>query len=101
MRNSRFWLEDELDRAAAANFNPGRTEAFHRLSRTEYRNAIRDLFDLDVNVEELLPADDTSYGFDNIAGVLGVSPTSNGSVFGGCAKNQSIGRGVPGAVAYG
>ncbi|MFP6573373.1 MAG: DUF1592 domain-containing protein [Vicinamibacterales bacterium] len=72
----RFWLENELDRAAAVNFNPGRTEAFHRLSRTEYRNVIRDLFDLDVNVEDLLPADDTSYGFDNIAGVLGVSPTS-------------------------
>ena len=72
----RFWLEDELDRVAMSNFNPGRTEPFHRLSRTEYRNVVRDLFDLDVNVEELLPADDTSYGFDNIAGVLGVSPTS-------------------------
>ncbi len=68
-------LEGELDRAAAANPNPGRTETFHRLSRTEYRNAVRDLLALDADVDQLLPADDTSYGFDNIAGVLGVSPT--------------------------
>ena len=71
----RSWLEGELDAAAAADPNPGRTETFHRLSRTEYRNAVRDLLALDVDVSELLPADDTSYGFDNIAGVLGVSPT--------------------------
>ena len=71
----RAWIEGELDAAAAAEPNPGRTETFHRLSRTEYRNAVRDLLDLDVSVDDLLPADDTSYGFDNIAGVLGVSPT--------------------------
>ena len=71
----RAWLEAELDAAAATDPNPGRTETFHRLSRTEYRNAVRDLLALDVEVGELLPADDTSYGFDNIAGVLGVSPT--------------------------
>ena len=71
----RAWIEGELDVAAAADLNPGRTETFHRLSRTEYRNAVRDLLALDVGVDDLLPADDTSYGFDNIAGVLGVSPT--------------------------
>ena len=71
----RSWLETELDQGAAADPNPGRTETFHRLSRAEYHNAIRDLLHLDVDVSELLPADDTSYGFDNIAGVLGVSPT--------------------------
>ena len=71
----RTWLETELDRAAAAELRPGRTEALHRLSRAEYRNVVRDLLDLDVDVSDLLPADDTSYGFDNIAGVLGVSPT--------------------------
>ena len=71
----RAWLETELDRAAAADPRPGRTEALHRLSRSEYRNVVRDLLDLDVDVSDLLPADDTSYGFDNIAGVLGVSPT--------------------------
>ena len=68
-------LETRLDAAAAADPNPGRTEAFHRLNRAEYRNAVRDLLDLDVDVAELLPADDGSYGFDNVAGVLGVSPT--------------------------
>ena len=69
------WLENELDANAAANPNPGRTEPFHRLNRAEYRNAVRDLLDLDVEVAELLPADEASYGFDNIAGVLKLSPT--------------------------
>jgi hypothetical protein len=69
------WLETELDRAAAARPDPGRTEPFHRLNRAEYRNAVRDLLDLDVDVSSLLPGDDASYGFDNIAGVLKMSPT--------------------------
>src|SRR5690606_20605335 len=69
------WLESELDAAAAAAPDPGRTEPFHRLNRNEYRNAVRDLLALDVDVGELLPADDASYGFDNIAGVLKLSPT--------------------------
>ncbi len=67
------WLESELDRAAAAHPNPGRKEPFHRLNRAEYRNAVRDLLALDVDVAALLPADDASYGFDNIAGVLRIS----------------------------
>jgi hypothetical protein len=69
------WIEHELDGAATARPNPGRTEPFHRLNRTEYRNAVRDLLGVDVNVAALLPPDDASYGFDNIAGVLKVSPT--------------------------
>lgn len=69
------WLESELDRAAAADPNPGRTEPLHRLNRAEYRNAVRDLLHLDVDVSSLLPSDDSSYGFDNIAGVLKLSPT--------------------------
>ena len=69
------WIESGLDSIAAREPNPGRTEAFHRLNRTEYHNVIRDLLALDVDVAELLPADDGSYGFDNIAGVLGMSPT--------------------------
>jgi hypothetical protein len=69
------WLEGELDRAAAAAPDPGRTEPFHRLNRTEYRYAVRDLLDLDLDVAALLPPDDASYGFDNIAGVLKLSPT--------------------------
>jgi len=69
------FIESALDRAAATNPDPGRTEPFHRLNRTEYRNAVRDLLALDVDVAAILPADDSSYGFDNIAGVLKVSPT--------------------------
>jgi mono/diheme cytochrome c family protein len=69
------WVESELDKSAAANPNPGRTEAFHRLNRAEYRNAVRDLLGLDMDVSALLPPDDVSYGFDNIAGVLKISPT--------------------------
>ena len=67
------WLEDELDRAALAHPDPGRTETFHRLNRTEYKNAIRDLLALDIAVDELLPPDDSGYGFDNNAGVLRLS----------------------------
>jgi Protein of unknown function (DUF1592)/Protein of unknown function (DUF1588)/Protein of unknown function (DUF1587)/Protein of unknown function (DUF1585)/Protein of unknown function (DUF1595)/Planctomycete cytochrome C len=69
------WLEGELDGAAAAHPDPGRSETFHRLNRAEYRNAVRDLLGLEVNVADLLPADDSSYGFDNIAGVLRMSPS--------------------------
>ena len=70
----REWLEGELDRAAAEHPDPGRTETFHRLNRTEYGNAVRDLLDLELEVASLLPADDSSYGFDNMAGVLRISP---------------------------
>jgi hypothetical protein len=70
------WAETALDQAAAIRPNPGRTEPFHRLNRTEYQNAIRDLLALDgFNIALLLPPDDMSYGFDNIAGVLRLSPT--------------------------
>ena len=59
-------IEDSLDRAAAANPNPGRTDTFRRLNRTEYQNAIRDLLALSLDVQPLLPGDDSSAGFDNI-----------------------------------
>src|SRR3954468_7089510 len=63
-------LSSQLQAAFDAHPNPGRTQTFHRLNRTEYQNAIRDLLSVDVDVADLLPADDSSYGFDNIAGVL-------------------------------
>jgi len=69
------WLEGELDRAAAASPDPGRTVPFHRLNRSEYHNAVRDLVAVDVDIANLLPGDDASYGFDNIGGVLKLSPT--------------------------
>ena len=69
------YLETELDRAATARPEPGRTETFHRLNRAEYQNAVRNLLDIDVDVAALLPADDAdAHGFDNMADVLSVSP---------------------------
>jgi mono/diheme cytochrome c family protein len=67
------YLETALDRAAAAKPHPGRP-AIHRLNRAEYVNAIRDLLSVEIDAESLLPADDSGYGFDNIADVLSVSP---------------------------
>src|SRR6266581_4287794 len=66
-------LEESLDRAAAANPNPGRTDTFRRLNRTEYQNAVRDLLALQVDVASLLPSDDSSLGFDNVT-AGGLSP---------------------------
>ncbi len=95
------WLETELDRHAAANPDPGRTEAFHRLNRTEYHHAVRDLLDLEIDVAELLPADGASYGFDNIAGVLGVSPTLLERYLAAARKisRVAVGRPAPSATA--
>jgi mono/diheme cytochrome c family protein len=67
-------LEASLDRAAAAHPDPGRTDTFRRLNRTEYRNAIRDLLAVDVDVTSLLPRDESSHGFDNVT-VGDLSPT--------------------------
>jgi hypothetical protein len=69
----RSWLEAELDRAAVVNPNPGRP-TLHRLNRTEYANAIRDLLGLEIDAASLLPPDTEGYGFDNIADVLSSSP---------------------------
>jgi mono/diheme cytochrome c family protein len=67
-------LEDALDAAATTGRSPGQV-ALHRLNRTEYANAIADLLALDVDVKALLPKDDESDGFDNVANVLKVSPS--------------------------
>jgi hypothetical protein len=67
-------LENALDAAAAKAPNPG-SVVLHRLNRTEYKNAIADLLALDVDVKALLPKDDESDGFDNVANVLKVSPS--------------------------
>src|SRR6266853_6623102 len=70
----RDYLEAELDRKAVTRLNPGAV-ILHRLNRTEYANAVRDLLDLDIDVSTLLPPDDSARGFDNIAGSLTISPT--------------------------
>ena len=69
----RAWLEAELDETAAARPDPGRTATFHRLNRAEYRNAVRDLLAVEIEVDDFLPADDASFGFDNIGGALRMS----------------------------
>jgi uncharacterized protein DUF1592/uncharacterized protein DUF1588/uncharacterized protein DUF1587/uncharacterized protein DUF1585/uncharacterized protein DUF1595 len=67
------YLETALDRAATEHPNPGRP-ALRRLTRTEYRNAIRDLLAVDIDAGSVLPADDSRFGFDNIGSVLTLSP---------------------------
>jgi len=67
-------LETQLDRAAAGHPEPGRA-SIHRLNRSEYSYAIRDLLNLKVDVTSMLPADDEANGFDNMADVLRVSPS--------------------------
>src|SRR5215207_8417245 len=67
-------IETSLDSASARHPNPGRTETFRRLNRTEYQNAIRDLLALDIDAAALLPKDEAGHGFDNVA-VGDLSPT--------------------------
>jgi Protein of unknown function (DUF1592)/Protein of unknown function (DUF1588)/Protein of unknown function (DUF1587)/Protein of unknown function (DUF1585)/Protein of unknown function (DUF1595) len=66
------WLENGLDRTAEPYLPP---PGLHRLNRTEYANVIRDLLDLEIDPAKYLPSDDSTYGFDNIAGALGISST--------------------------
>ena len=68
------WLEDTLDDAARQNPDAGYV-ALHRLNRTEYANAVSDILGVEIDPAELLPVDDISDGFDNIANVLKVSPS--------------------------
>ena len=88
------WLETTIDVASAARPNPGRP-ALHRLNRAEYQNAIRDLLALDVDAASLLPADDSSYGFDNIADVLGVSPVLLERYLGAAERISALAVGDP------
>jgi Protein of unknown function (DUF1592)/Protein of unknown function (DUF1588)/Protein of unknown function (DUF1585)/Protein of unknown function (DUF1587)/Protein of unknown function (DUF1595)/Planctomycete cytochrome C len=67
-------VADALDRAAVEHPNPGRTDTFRRLNRTEYQNAVRDLLALDIDASALLPSDESSRGFDNVT-VGDLSPT--------------------------
>jgi hypothetical protein len=73
MEQAAAYLENEIDRAAAAKPQLAGPRV-HRVNRTEYANAIRDLLALEVDAPAYLPADDASYGFDNVASGLGVSP---------------------------
>jgi hypothetical protein len=68
------WMENTLDTAAANSPDPGRV-ALHRLNRKEYANAVWDLLHVTVDPNTVLPQDDRSDGFDNVANVLQVSPS--------------------------
>ncbi len=87
-------LEASLDKYAAQNPNPG-TVGLHRLNRAEYANAVRDLLALNVDVSTLLPSDDSSEGFDNIADALEVSPALLESYVAAATKISRLAVGDP------
>jgi mono/diheme cytochrome c family protein len=95
------WLETQLDASAAARPNPGRTETFHRLNRAEYRNAVRDVLALDLDVAALLPGDSASYGFDNMAGALKLSESLMERYLSAARKisRAAVGSAPPGIAA--
>ena len=87
-------LASALDRASAQHPNPGRTETFRRLNRTEYQNAIRDLLALDIDAAALLPKDDASHGFDNVT-VGDLSPTLLNRYISAAEKISQLAVGAP------
>jgi mono/diheme cytochrome c family protein len=87
-------VEESIDRTALATPNPG-APALHRLNRTEYGNAVRDLLDLPIDSMALLPGDDSSEGFDNIASVLSVSPALMQAYVSAAAKISRLAVGDP------
>ncbi len=68
------YLESEIDRAAGAHVNPGRSASLHRLNRAEYANAVRDLIAVDVDAQAMLPPDEQAFGFENNAEALSMQP---------------------------
>ncbi|HLI82941.1 MAG TPA: DUF1592 domain-containing protein [Bryobacteraceae bacterium] len=68
------WLESEIDRAAAARVNPGRSASLHRLNRAEYANAVRDLVGIEIDPRQMLPPDEQAFGFENNAEALSMQP---------------------------
>jgi len=66
-------ISSQLDEAAAKQRSEGRV-VLRRLNRVEYENTVRDLFDVNVSVKEMLPEDSVSHGFDNVGAALNISP---------------------------
>ena len=87
-------IETSIDKAAAAKPNPGRP-ALHRLNRAEYANSIRDLLALKIDGTDFLPADDASFGFDNVANVLGLSPALQERYIAAAGKISRLAVGDP------
>jgi len=67
----------------------------HRLNRAEYANAVRDLLDLPIDATTMLPGDDSSDGFDNIANVLSVSPALMQAYISAAGKISRLAIGDP------
>jgi mono/diheme cytochrome c family protein len=86
------WLENELDRTAQPYAPP---PGLHRLNRTEYANVIKDMLDLDVDPGKYLPSDDSTHGFDNIAGALGISSTLVEAYVSAAQKISRLAMGEP------
>jgi mono/diheme cytochrome c family protein len=91
-------LETRVDRAALANPNPG-SRPFQRLNRAEYARAVKDMFDIDIDVAALLPADTISNGFDNVADSQAFSATLLESYLRAAAKVTALAIGDPEAAA--
>ncbi len=89
------WLETELDRAAAAHPNPGRPADLHRLNRTEYSNAVRDLLAVEINGTAMLPPDEQAHGFDTNADALTVVPALLDRYLASAAKISRLAVGDP------
>ena len=89
------WLENELDRAAAARPNPGRPAGLHRLNRTEYANAVRDLLGIEIDPTSMLPPDSQAHGFDTNADTLGVEPALLDRYLTAAAKIARVAVGDP------
>src|SRR5258707_2714802 len=89
------WLENELDRAAAAHVNPGRSAELHRLNRTEYANAVRDLFGVEIDPKAMLPPDEQAYGFDTNADALSMQPALLDRYLSAAAKIARLAVGDP------
>src|SRR5262252_9420168 len=89
------WLEDALDRAAAVHVNPGRPGELHRLNRTEYGNAIRDLLGLEIDPRAMLPADEQAHGFSTNAEALSIQPALLDRYLSAAAKITRLAVGDP------
>ncbi len=87
-------LTAALDRAAVERPDPGRTDTFRRLNRTEYQNAVRDLLALEIDATDLLPNEEPSHGFDNVT-VGNLSPTLLDRYISAAQKIARLALGTP------
>ena len=87
-------LAARLDALAVSDPNPGRTATFSRLNRLQYQNAVRELLEIDMDVSELLPKDDASYGFDNV-NLTNLSPTLMERYLAAAQKISRLAVGTP------